>query len=69
MIRYRIRVGINQFADPHYVTKLGYSPSCTSIFVNKQPCSWKQRKTAEKHLLAIKDHFKTAEIEEFDDEP
>ena len=65
MERYRIRVVRAQFADPHYVTKLGDEPRYTSIEVNKNPCSWRSKSKAEQHLKAILEHFKTAEIERF----
>lgn len=66
MRRYRIRVGKTHFADPHYITKLGFSPNCSSIMVNKKPCSWKKRATAEKHLGEVKEYFSSAEIEGYD---
>jgi hypothetical protein len=65
MEKYRIRIGKMIFADPHYLTKLGDSPSYTSLFVNKNPCSWKKRSTAERHLAQIKQIYATAEIESF----
>lgn len=64
---YRIRVGKNTYADPHYVTKVGDSPSFTSIFVNKKPRSWKKRSSVDKHLAQIKETFHSAEIEEYDE--
>lgn len=63
--RFRIRVGRQQFADPHYLTNLGDSPNITSIEVNKNPPSWKKRATAQKHLDAFKERFSSAEIEAF----
>lgn len=64
--RYRLRVGRNTFADPHYVTQLGRSPSFTSIMVNKQPLSWLKKETAEKHFNVLKERYLTLEIESYE---
>lgn len=64
-MRYRIRIGKRQFAEPHYVTKLGFSPNYTSIEVNKNPLSWAKLSTAENHLKELKSIYSTAEIEPY----
>jgi hypothetical protein len=68
MKKYRIRVGKTSFADPHYVTNVGKSLNFTSLFVNKNPCSWKKHATAMKHLNRVKESFPSAEIEEYEPE-
>ncbi|EGR4074150.1 hypothetical protein DDO73_13915 [Vibrio cholerae] len=65
MIRYRIRIGRQSYADPHYVTKVGDQPNFTSIVVNKNPCSWKKLSTAQKHFEQIKVIYPSAEIEPY----
>lgn len=64
-LRYRIRVGKAQFADPHYLVASGRHPRYTSIMINKNPLSWKNLAKAEAHLAEITDRFTTAEIEPY----
>jgi hypothetical protein len=65
VLRYRLRIGRNTFADPHYVTRIGRNPSYTSIMVNKQPISWLKKETAQKHFNALKEQYTTLEIEPY----
>lgn len=63
--KYRIRIGRHAFQDPHYITSVGHTFTFTSLYVNKNPCSWKKYATAVKHLARVKEIYRSAEIEEY----
>lgn len=64
-MRYRIRIGKEQFTEPHYITQLGLHPNYAPLSVNKNPKSWVTLTTAEKHLADVKRIYSGAVIEPY----